>query len=225
MRYDKNNERLLLSVRELVTTARRGISSTLPCDTDEPDNMAYGGTEKGSENEYFSELNYTFTLGEHTFLLSGKVMIKDGAIHIGTYVDTSPKRPRKEVSTQLRGEGYIYAYMLSERDKLRHVTVSYSYVNKATGEEHSVSEMLEEKKLKSFFDKCKTSIFVYAKPERERVTVRSPSMSKIKFPYKRVRDGQSDIAHGVYNAISRGSTLFVSAPTGTGKTVSVLSLP
>ena len=37
MRYDKEKERIIISVTEFVTTARRGISSTLPCDADEPE--------------------------------------------------------------------------------------------------------------------------------------------------------------------------------------------
>ena len=37
MRYEIESNLLLVSVRELVSTARRGISSSLPCDADEPD--------------------------------------------------------------------------------------------------------------------------------------------------------------------------------------------
>ena len=222
MRYDKEKNRLLLSVSELVSTARRGISSTLPCDTDEPDFPTKNGMQKSSENESFSELNFNFTLGEYSFTLYGKVKTSGSTVTLFVPVDSSPKRPKREVSAQARGEGYIYAYILSESKGLDEVNVVYNYFNAATGEENEVSEILKRKKLETFFNKCKTSIFVYAKPEIERVTVRLPSMSKIKFPYAKARDGQSDIAHGVYSAISSGSTLFISAPTGTGKTVSVL---
>ncbi len=222
MRYDKDTGRLLLSVRELVSVARRGISSTLPCDIDEPDIPAAKQMGKGSENESFSELNFNFTAGEYAFTLIGKAKLQDEKISITVPVDTSPSRPKKEVSTQARGEGYIYAYLLSEKNGIDEISVDYKYCNTATGEEHFVSEKIKRQKAKTFFEKCKLSIIVYAKPEIERVTVRLTSMKKIKFPYKKARDGQSEIAHGVYNAISRGTTLFVAAPTGTGKTVSIL---
>ena len=178
--------------------------------------------KKSSEKESFSELNFNFTAGEHSFTVYGKAEIKDGSVILTVPVDSSPKRPKKEVSTQARGEGYIYAYMLAEKDGLDKVNVVYIYRNEASGDENKISETLKRENLKTFFEKCKMSIVVYAKPEIERVTVRLPSMEKIKFPYKKARDGQSDIARGVYNTIARGSTLFVQAPTGTGKTVSVL---
>ena len=222
MRYDKESGRLLLSVRELVATARRGISSTLPCDSDEPGYPDQKCIGKSSENDSFSELNFNFTAGEYSFTLSGKVRAYDDTVELCVTVDSSPKRPKKEVTMQARGEGYVYAYMLAEKDGLDEVKIVFRYVSKNTGEENTTSEAVSVNKLKTFFDKCKMSIIVYALPEIERVTVRLPSMSKVKFPYEKARDGQNDIVHGVYNAIARGNTLFISAPTGTGKTVSVL---
>ena len=222
MRYDKDTGRLLISVRELVSTARRGISSTLPCDTDEPETPVNSSMRKSSENENFSELNFNFTAGEHSFTLFGKIKTESHKIYLSVPVDTSPKRPKKEVSTQARGEGNIYAFMLCENEGLEEITVVYKYRNINTGEENTVCESVKREKLKIFFDKCKMSIIIYAKPEIERVTVRLPSMKKINFPYSKTRDGQKEIVRGVYNTISRGNTLFVSAPTGTGKTVSVL---
>ena len=222
MRYDKDTERLLISVREFVSTARRGISSTLPCDTDEPDAPVRNGIKKSSENESFSELNFNFEAGGHLFTLSGKARVESDKIFLTVPVDSSPKMPKREVSMQARGEAYVYAYMLSQKENAGEAEVVYNYCNTVTGEEHSVSETINAKKAKTFFEKCKMSIIIYAKPEIERVTVRLPSMKNIKFPYLKARDGQSEIVHGVYNAISRGSTLFVAAPTGTGKTVSVL---
>ena len=201
MRYDKDTDQLLLSVREMVSIARRGISSTLPCDTDEPEIPAEKLMGKSSENESFSELNFNFTAGEHSFNLYGKAEVLSGKILLNIPVDSSPKRPKREVITQARGEGYIYAYMLCEKEDIDTVTLSYKYYNVVTGETHEVSEQIKQKKAKTFFEKCKTSIIVYAKPEIERVTIRLPSMKKIKFPYQKTRDGQGDIARGVYNAI------------------------
>ena len=222
MRYDKETGRLLVSVRELVATARRGISSTLPCDSDEPGCPDHKCIGKSSENDSFSELNFNFIAGEYSFALSGKVRAYADTVELRIAVDSSPKRPKKEVTMQARGEGYVYAYMLAERDGIDEVKIIFRYVSKSTGEENTASETVSVDKLKTFFNKCKMSIIVYALPEIERVTVRLPSMSKVKFPYEKARDGQSDIVHGVYNAIARGNTLFISAPTGTGKTVSVL---
>ena len=66
------------------------------------------------------------------------------------------------------------------------------------------------------------TISVWAKPEIERVTVRLPSMRKLKFPYRFVREGQSEFVRRAYKTIARGGVLYAQAPTGTGKTVSAV---
>lgn len=215
MRYDKENDRLMISVSDMVSIARRGISSSLPCDSDEP--LYYGISDKDQ-----STLSLDFTAGEFSFTVTGNAIISNGGILHRTYTDTSAKRPRKEVVRQARGEAYLYAYMLAKKEDLKSVPIVCEYISKNTGEDNKIYEATTLAKLENFFNKCKLSIIIYAKPEIERVTVRLPSMKKIKFPYKNARQGQKDIARGVYNALSHGSTLFVSAPTGTGKTVSVL---
>ncbi len=222
MRYDREKNILFLSVRELVSTARRGISSTLPCDTDEPENLQNSVAEKSSEENSFSELNFDFEAGGHLFRLYDSLAVNGGEITLSVPVDSSPARPKREVCIQARAEAYIFAFMLSKRDALSEVKIRYNYFNQAIGEHNEVFETVKEKKLETFFDKCKMSITIYAKPEIERVTMRLPSMKTVKFPYRKTRDGQSEIVRGVYKTISRGSTLFIAAPTGTGKTVSVI---
>ncbi len=49
-----------------------------------------------------------------------------------------------------------------------------------------------------------------------------PSADKVPFPYDQVREGQDRLIHDSYSAIRRGQRLFVSAPTGIGKTMSTL---
>ena len=213
MRYDANTERLILSSREFVTNARRGICTMLPPDEDEPTLSTSGATT----------LTYDFEIGEYAFTLTAKAESAERAeVCISVPTDSSPTRPRKEVVAQARGEGYIAAYILAEQYKDTQIRISYTYFNKMTGEENTVSEIVKRKKLETFFEKCKMSTKVYARPEIERVTERLPSMKSIKFPYKNVRDGQSEIIHSVYKNITRGGTLFTAAPTGTGKTVSML---
>lgn len=214
MRYDKENDRLIISVPDMVAIARRGISSSLPCEEDEPEYVK-------NYTKDSTELSLDFTAGEFSFTLTGKATVTEDTV-LHKVLTTSHKRPRKEVTMQARGEAYLYAYILAKRESLERISVVCEYISESTGEDNKIYESVTLKKLEAFFNKCKMSIIVYAKPEIERVTVRLPSMQKIKFPYGKVRDGQRDIIKGVYSAISHGTTLFVSAPTGTGKTVSVL---
>ncbi len=61
-----------------------------------------------------------------------------------------------------------------------------------------------------------------AENERERVTCVMPAAKKLRFPHGSFRAGQRELISSVYSACKSGKRLFASAPTGIGKTVSVL---
>lgn len=56
----------------------------------------------------------------------------------------------------------------------------------------------------------------------DRARKRLPTMRAAKFPFPSVRRGQRDFIEAVNRTLVRGGSLFATAPTGTGKTVSVL---
>jgi len=213
MRYDEVRGVILISCRELVSVARRGICAALPHDEDEPTSAA----------EFLGEqISLDFTAAGYEFSLVVRAAAKGDAVRLTVPTDTSPQRPRKEVVAEARGEGFISAYALTRGTPLDRVRIEYLYINRATGEENEIIEYVSKKKLESFFEKCKIAVGIYARPEIERVTKRLPSLRGIKFPYKNVRDGQEELMHSVYKSICRGGRLFTAAPTGTGKTVSML---
>ena len=214
MRYDVERNRIIVGCRELVRGARRGICTMLPRDEDEP---------MSSTAKVELPLEYDFDVEEYDFALIQDVgCIEDGTVRLVVPVDSSVRRPRKEVIAQARGEGYIVAFMLSESTGEGDVEIRYLYTNRQTGEENEIYERVGTKKLRTFFEKCKMSIKVYARPEIERVTERLPSMKAIRFPYQSVREGQHEIIRAVYKNAARGGTLFTAAPTGTGKTISMM---
>ncbi len=216
MKYDSQSGIITISAREFVSTARRGIASSLPQNEAEP--IINNAPRKSKV-----ELTLSFEAGGISFLLIASAdMAKDGSVALTVPTDSSPKRPRREIVAQARGEGFICALALAEREKLSSVEIRFLYTNHDTGEGNEVCERVSVKKLNSFFEKCLISVSVYAEPEIERVTKRLPSMKKVKFPYGKPRSGQNEMIRAVYKNIARGGTLFTQAPTGTGKTVSVL---
>lgn len=213
MRYNSESCEIEIDAREFVAIARRGISTTLPDDSDEP---MYELTSRTS-------LYYPFESAGHSFALTARLYSADEeSVSLFVPTDSSPKRPRKEVSAQARGEGYVGAFIISELYGKEAVKINYTYQNKMSGEKNEVSETVDRKRLSRFFDKCMIAVKLYAKPEIERVTERLPSMSSVKFPYGSVRGGQNEIMQAVYKNVTRGGRLFTAAPTGTGKTVSML---
>ena len=213
MRYNEENNEIELSARELVAIARRGVGAATQ-DTDEP----IFGEEINTERVY-----YPFESCGYKFLLTARIQsVEAECVTLRVLTDSAPERPRKEIIAQARGEGYIAALVIAESYGYKMLRVRYIYENKITHDEHEVEEWVSRKKLDSFIEKCLVSIKVYAKPEIERVTKRIPSMQNVKFPYQNVRSGQEEIMSAVFRNVTRGGVLFTAAPTGTGKTISML---
>ncbi len=224
MRYDKEKDVIKISCREFVTIARRGISPTLPYDMDEPVHEA--ASKRILENIIgVSECKKTVfntTVSSYNFEISGFADKIDGCKLWFAYdVDCEPERPKKEYLSQLRGEGYTVAHAYAIENRLTRVELNFVFVNSKSGTHAEISESVKIEKLTKFFEKCAICVSLFAKPEIERVTVRVPSMKNARFPYK-AREGQSEFVKRAYKTISRGGSLFATAPTGTGKTLAAL---
>lgn len=224
MRYDAEREIIEISLNEFVGIARRGVSPTASHDEDEPTGSAVAdrllSRIVGGMNA--ERLAIEFTDGVYAFELWGRVLADGGCVLVSTSVTSNPHRPRRSQVANLRGEGYIAAYMLATLCGLSAVNIRFIYFNEITGEYAEKVELVDIKKLTAFFKKCLTAVSIFASPEVHRVTKRLPSMKGLKFPYQSVREGQSEFVRTAYRTLSRGGCLYATAPTGTGKTVSAL---
>ncbi len=224
MRYDESRRVIEIALGEFVSIARRGVSPAVAYDEDEPTGgeVAMRRLAPIIGDAVSEKLIFGFTDSDYDFELVGRVLT-DGSRIIVSYSTTSnPERPKKNEIAELRGEGYIAAYMLASVRELSSVNIRFIYFNEASGEYAESQELVAFKKLQKFFDKCLTAVRIFALPEVERVTKRLPSMKKLKFPYDSIREGQSEFVRTAYRTLSRGGCLYATAPTGTGKTVSAL---
>ena len=225
MRYDSEKELIRISLGEFVSIARRGISPTASYDEDEPEvnritRARLGGIIGDITGE---ELKYRFIDGEFTFELSATAdSIEGNTIMVARTVESDHRHPKKSEIAEIRGEGYISAYMLSRERGVDPVHIRFIYLSDSSGEFSEKVEVVSGRKLESFFNRCLVAVRIFAKPEINRVTRRLPSLAAMKFPYGKVREGQSEFVRAAYRTISRGGCLYATAPTGTGKTVSAL---
>ena len=225
MRYDGETGKLKISLGELVTIARRGISPTLPYDEDEPrtDPLKAERVRRIMPELEGSSLYYGFDADGYSFEMTVTADGIDGnKVTVARDISSSPKKPRSEEERQVRGEAFVIAHILAELCEYKEISLCILYINSRSREHNTVSETVSRSRLSVFFEKCKRAIGKYARPEIHRVTVRLPSMNGMRFPYERIREGQSEFIKSAYRALARGSSLFASAPTGTGKTVSVI---
>lgn len=226
MRFDEKERMLSVSVREMVALARRGTCDSLPLDEEEPAltpqdryvRERYLGTDTPPSPLVLpTELSgYPLTVYASADRIEGETL------HYLCLTDRSPSHPSKEWTAQVRAEGYIGAYAYALAEELSLVSLVFHYVNPTTDEVITVDEHVTLSRLRTFFLKCKERLTTYAEPAIHRATVRLPSMAKARFPYGEVRAGQDELIHAVYRTISHGGTLIAEAPTGIGKTVSVL---
>ena len=225
MRYNAETKKISITLGEFVSLARRGISPTLSRDEDEP---RVSGVARRRLVQFFGKaeelsLSYEFSQGEYDFILTGRADGgEDDSIVVARSITGNPSKPKKNELSEIRGEGYILALMLAKAKELQSVKIDFLYVNEVSGESDIKVETVTTDRLTEFFNKCLVAVALFAAPEVDRVTNRLPSMKALKFPYDNIREGQSEFVRNAYRILSRGGTLYATAPTGTGKTVSAL---
>ncbi len=225
MRYITDEGKILISVTELISIARRGISPTRPTEDGEPilSRPAARLCRELTEGREPTALRYDFSLGGYDFVLTGYAdRIENGELTLIAGREGRADKPRREEKELMRGAAFLLGYMYTELSGMEDARLNEIFVSDIDGSVVSESETVDRASLKKFFDRCIAAVVKYARPEIERVTVRLPSMARMKFPFAHVRDGQSELVRSAYRALKMGGKLYASAPTGTGKTVSVL---
>ena len=114
-----------------------------------------------------------------------------------------------------------YAYMFACREGLDRMKIRMTYCSQATGEIRCFYEEMSFDHLKEWFTGL---VRAYAPWVRLRLSfgrARQDTIRQMTFPFP-YREGQYELAAGVYRTIVHGKKLFLQAPTGTGKTMAVL---
>lgn len=119
-----------------------------------------------------------------------------------------------------------YAYMLAEREDLlsqeeKTFGIQLTYCNIESEEVKHLTEELSIAKIREFFENLVLQYKKWAVMERKWALLRNESVKQLAFPYP-YREGQKGFVTSVYRTILREKTLFAMAPTGVGKTLSVV---
>ena len=223
MRYNAESGKILIQTRELVDIARRGISSASLTDEQTPvkADLTKRVLRKLEGALVGEKIEHAFEVSGYNFILEARTDLMCGGVPCFIF-NSDREKPTKALVTIARAHAYIasYAYMNIKGIDATAFKIIYAF-DKA--EKISVvEETVSRGRAATFFNKCAVSLAIYAKPEIDRVTKRLPSMKALVFPYKKMREGQSEFIKSAYRNIARGTTLFATAPTGTGKTVSAL---
>ncbi len=120
-----------------------------------------------------------------------------------------------------RGQALCYGYIYAAQNSLDEIGIRMTYCNIPTEELRYFKERISFENLKTWFFGL---IGEYAKWAAWRIKwdeERNASIKDKEFPFE-YRKGQSRLVKGAYQSIIRKKRLYIEAPTGVGKTISVV---
>ena len=114
-----------------------------------------------------------------------------------------------------------YAYIYGIQNDLQKINVQMTYGNLDTGDLKYFSYEYSMQQLQEWFSDLILKYKKWADFQYEWRKKRQASIKELVFPFP-YREGQKELAAGVYRTIARKKNLFIQAPTGVGKTISTL---
>jgi len=116
----------------------------------------------------------------------------------------------------------FYAFIHAQENALKELVLQLVYLELPAGR---VTEFRQTSSFAELSDFFATTTAVYVDWLRERhhwCLARNASIVTLAFPFPAYRPGQRELAVAAYRVMANGGRLFLAAPTGIGKTISVL---
>ena len=234
MRYDEKRDVIEISVEELCLSALAGGN----IDTRR---QARRFHERSADHaRIFNKLHLSFGMRyydrvelQNTCLVEGIYIsvrgYADGVLckNDGYSLDEVRVGPRDKF-VSLDEEQYhrlratVYAYLLCSAKECDSVEIRQIFFDPEDGDFEVAPEIRDRESLREAYGALLSRVLWRAHVIRDRATVRIPSAQSAVFPYKSLRESQSEMIKECYRDIKHGSRLFCQAPTGIGKTVSTL---
>ena len=114
-----------------------------------------------------------------------------------------------------------YAYMYASREGLGRMKIRMTYCSQMTKDIRYFYEEMSFEALEAWFTKLISDYEPWIRLQLAFDEAKDKTVRDMVFPFP-YREGQYDLAAGVYRTIVHGKKLFLQAPTGTGKTMAVL---
>lgn len=116
----------------------------------------------------------------------------------------------------------IYGFMYAQAHSLEKLTLQLTYFNLETEELTEFRQSFSLVELAVFFKETTQVYLEWVNEHRRWCQLRDEAIKKLPFPFPQYRPGQREMAVVVFRTLSQGGRLFVEAPTGIGKTISVI---
>lgn len=226
------NNNIKLSVRELVEFVYMG--GDLNFKGISPDRALEGimahkilQSEMGSNYQKEFLLKYEFEYNHISFYIEGRadgIITDENLITIDEIKSTYTNLDfiNEDYNLAHIAQAKCYAYIYGLKNGLDNINVQLRYYNLDSHQTRTFTYEFCIDSLQKFFYVLLDGYIDYANTLIDLYNKRTRSIDKLLFPFDSYRDGQRDFSVAVYKTIKEGKKLFVEAPTGVGKTISVL---
>ncbi|MBR6475913.1 MAG: ATP-dependent DNA helicase, partial [Lachnospiraceae bacterium] len=224
-----------ISVRELVEFAERSGDIDNRTARTDPDAMQEGARlhrkiQKEYGSGYSAEVSLKYDAFEEydgeemIFSIDGRAdgIFSEDITFIDEIKTTYKKVENMEEPIKVHlAQAKCYAYIYAEQNGLSEAGVRMSYANLESEEKKFFHYRYTFEELESWFKSITHEYAKWIAWQMKWVRRRNASIKNVAFPFS-YRDGQKDLAAGVYRTILRRKKLFLEAPTGVGKTISTV---
>jgi DNA excision repair protein ERCC-2 len=225
-------DKIKLSVRELVECvyksgdiSARNLSLDRAMEGIRAHKILQSQMGDGYRKEFYLKSEFIFK--DIMFFIEGRadgILTQDDEVTIdeikSTYTDLG--LIDEEYRTANMAQAKCYAYMYGLMYDLSKLSVQVRYYNLDTKETKTIKQAFGHEELKTFFYGLLETYLDWAETIISLGKERDRTIEEAAFPFKDYRKGQREFSVAVYRTIEAGKKLFAQAPTGVGKTVSVL---
>ena len=137
-------------------------------------------------------------------------------------IKTVQRGPVAEADPLHWAQARLYGHIYAREHSLEGMALRLVYLDLESGQVTEFRESASAAEMAAFFE---STVAIYLDWARERLRwcrLRDDTIRALAFPFPEYRPGQRELAVAAYRVLARGGRLFLEAPTGIGKTVSVL---
>ena len=231
---DTDRSTIRISVRNLVEFVMRGgdidnrRTSSAEKDAMQAGSRMHRKIQKRQGADYHAEVSMKHRVEQEDYqiLVEGRA---DGIIEAvsGVTIDEikcvyMDIRQLEEPLPVHLAQALCYGYMYCcDHENVNTITIQITYCNLETDESRRLMQDKTREELETWFQGLIHEYLKWAEYLYRHTLRRDESLRELEFPYK-YRAGQKELAVSVYRALARKRNLFIQAPTGIGKTLSVV---
>ena len=145
-----------------------------------------------------------------------------GGIRAYVVKTVTPSKFSRPPSEAVWGYANCVAYVVAACNNLEQIYSGVVYINSESGEIKTFEKKADTARLEATVRALLSCVGSRIEHSVRRETLVRPSAAELCFPYADIRDGQEEMMRGVAKVIRGGQRMFAQAPTGIGKTISVL---